>query len=144
MDKVVAEADLITTVTPRAATDGGLTGLFSASAVSPGTHIAAMGADGPGKGELPLLALAAAGAQLYADYPTQSFRVGEFQHLPEELRGNVAAIGDLLLHCCGTGSSTGEAVTVFDSSGIALQDVAAAAAVLAAADVAGLTEHIEF
>jgi ornithine cyclodeaminase len=179
--RLVADADIITTVTPRVATDGGLSGLFPAAALSPATHISAMGADGPGKGELSVVALAemvcvggagdgsvgSGAVRFFADYPEQSFRVGELQHLPESRRGSVTAIGELLrggdeddaggnedgaggagdgdvrLGRDGRGIEA-DAITVFDSSGIALQDVAAAAAVLAAADAAGLTQTTDF
>jgi len=124
-EAAVAEADIIVTATTATAP------LFNAEWVRPGTHVSSMGSDGPGKQELPVALFAAAG--LFCDLPEQSVSVGEFQHL--EGQGDaerVVAIGDVL-----TGRNVGrispEQITVFDSSGIALQDLAVAEAILKAA-----------
>ena len=87
-----------------------------------------MGADAKGKQELPPALLER--AALYCDLPEQSRTIGEFQHAPAaaELR----AIGPVLES--GEGARTDpEAITVFDSSGIALQDLTIARAILAKA-----------
>ncbi|MEV6235450.1 ornithine cyclodeaminase family protein [Lentzea sp. NPDC051838] len=97
--------------------------LFDASWVVPGTHISAMGADGPGKQELPVELYP--GARLFCDLPDQSTAIGEFQHvsaMPIAL-GSVLA-GD------APGRISRDDVTVFDSSGFALQDLTLAAALL--------------
>jgi ornithine cyclodeaminase len=98
--------------------------LFDASWVAPGTHISAMGADGPGKQELPVALYDR--ASLFCDLPEQSCAIGEFQHAPSAAP---VALGAVL-----TGDTEGrkseEDVTVFDSSGFALQDLTLAAALL--------------
>ena len=94
--------------------------------VRPGTHISAMGADGSGKQELdPDLYEAA----LFCDLPDQSRAIGEFSHAPDS--ADITALGSVL-----TGEAPGRSddrqITVFDSSGFALQDLAFAQAILAA------------
>jgi ornithine cyclodeaminase len=124
-DRAVAEADIIVTATTARAP------LFTAALVRPGTHVASMGSDARGKQELPPDLLTT--ADLYCDLPVQSTTIGEFQHAGDRA---VTAIGDVL-----TGKAPGrrspDAVTVFDSSGIALQDLYIATALLAKADGTG-------
>ncbi|WP_329790521.1 ornithine cyclodeaminase family protein [Lentzea sp. DG1S-22] len=108
--------------------------LFDATWVRPGTHISAMGADGPGKQELP--AEIHGSAKLFCDLPDQSRAIGEFQH--------ASAVVPVALGAVLTGASEGrtspEDTTVFDSSGFALQDLTLAAALLRRAALAGDTE----
>jgi ornithine cyclodeaminase len=120
-------ADIIVTATTATAP------LFDASWVRPGTHVASMGSDATGKQELPPELLGS--ARLFCDLPAQSVRIGEFQHVAGPVAGGtltVTAIGDVL-----TGRAPGrrdqEEITVFDSSGIALQDLFVADALLAEA-----------
>lgn len=110
-------ADIIVTATPSR------TPLFDAAWVQPGTHISSMGSDAEGKQELPPALLER--ADLFCDLPRQSLRIGEFQHIAHRVAEkalSLTAIGDVL-----TGQAAGrrsdEAITVFDSSGIALQDL---------------------
>ncbi|MGW6447395.1 ornithine cyclodeaminase family protein [Lentzea sp. NPDC055074] len=113
----VAAADVLVTATTSRAP------LFDAGWVAPGTHVSAMGADGPGKQELPVELYER--ASLFCDLPEQSRAIGEFQHastVPVAL-GAVLA-GD------ATGRTSPEEITVFDSSGFALQDLTLAAALL--------------
>jgi len=117
-DRAVAEADIIVTATTARAP------LFNAAGVRPGTHIASMGSDAKGKQELPPELLST--AELYCDLPAQSTTIGEFQHAGDS---EITALGDVL-----TGRAPGrrspDAITVFDSSGIALQDLYIATALL--------------
>jgi ornithine cyclodeaminase len=119
VEAAVRAADIITTVTKAD------TALFEAGWVKPGCHIAAMGADRPGKQELP--AELYAKARLFADSPEQSRQTGEFQHAGEGL--SITAIG-AVLDDPGSGRASAEDITVFDSSGLAIQDLMAAQAVL--------------
>ena len=117
-------ADLITTVTKARKA------LLPADAIRPGVHISAMGADMVGKQELDPEILRQ--ALLFADWPAQSARIGEFQHVcGSGLRasGDIVAIGEVLAgrH---PGRKARDAITVFDSSGVAIQDIYVAGAVL--------------
>ncbi|MFI7000303.1 ornithine cyclodeaminase family protein [Nocardia sp. NPDC050175] len=97
--------------------------LFDAAWIAPGTHISAMGADGPGKQELPPELYDR--ARLFCDLPEQSRTIGEFQHA----RTTPTALGAVLT-AAAEGRRAPEDITVFDSSGFALQDLTLAAALL--------------
>jgi ornithine cyclodeaminase len=105
--------------------------LFDAGLVRPGTHVASMGSDARGKQELPPDLLAT--ASLFCDLPAQSRRIGEFQHAPES--ASPTAIGDVLSGRA-PGRTSAEEITVFDSSGLALQDLFLGVAILRARDAA--------
>lgn len=126
VEAAVAAADIICTVTASREP------LFAARLVSPGAHISAMGADGPGKQELDPALLAQ--SPLWADAPEQSVLIGEFQHAPRTR--DVRALGALLAGE-GPGRAREDEITVYDSSGIALQDLAIAAFALDRAQAAG-------
>jgi ornithine cyclodeaminase len=118
------EADVIVTATTAH------TPLFDADWIRPGTHIAGMGSDAHGKQELPPTLLKK--ARLFCELPTQSAAIGEFQYIAD-----LVADGTLRLHALGDvltgkaeGRRTSEDITVFDSSGIALQDLCVATALL--------------
>jgi ornithine cyclodeaminase len=116
--------------------------LVWAKDVSEGTHISAMGADHPGKQELETALLYR--GRLFADDPEQSLRIGEFQRLAG--LADAPAVSHLGAVIAGDmkGRSADDDITIFDSSGIALQDLIVAQAVLKEAKSRGLTERIEF
>ncbi|HZX25823.1 MAG TPA: ornithine cyclodeaminase family protein [Telluria sp.] len=113
-DGAVARSDVVITATP----GGGP--LFDASAVRPGTHLNCVGADTKGKRELPEGLLPR--ARLVVDDMVQSRQIGESQWAPET---PCVTLGDLL-----TGEvkleRAPEDVTVFDLTGLALQDLTVA------------------
>lgn len=132
-EEACQDADIIVTATTARSP------LFQAGWVRPGTHVASMGSDQRGKQELPTDLLMT--ARLFCDLPSQSVAIGEFQHVASHVADGtvtVTAIGDVL-----TGQTVGrrspEDITVFDSSGIALQDLAVATALLDAHD--GTSRH---
>ncbi|MFE2972442.1 ornithine cyclodeaminase family protein [Streptomyces sp. NPDC059340] len=98
--------------------------------IRPGTHIASMGSDAHGKQELPPTLLKK--ARLFCDLPTQSVANGEFQNIADLVADGTLrldALGDVLTGKA-EGRRTPEDITVFDSSGIALQDLWVATALL--------------
>lgn len=113
-DAAVARSDVIITTTP----GGGP--LFSAEAVKPGTHVNAVGTDTKGKRELPEGLLPR--VRLVVDDLVQSRQIGESQWAPDTPG---IEIGDLL-----TGKATLERapgdITLFDLTGLALQDLTVA------------------
>lgn len=117
-------ADIIITATAARAP------LFDSSWIRPGTHISCMGADAVGKQELPAdLLLKAA---LYCDFAPQSTVIGEFQHIGDSGERGLEKpinIGDVLSGCLA-GRRNAEVVTIFDSSGLALQDLCLAQCLL--------------
>ncbi|MGU3540446.1 ornithine cyclodeaminase family protein [Methylobacterium sp. A54F] len=121
-------ADVIVTATPARAP------LFEGEWVRPGTHVAGMGSDAKGKQELPVSLLER--ASLFCDLPAQAVLMGEYQHVAEAIaagRLRIRAIGEVLA-AGERGRSADDEITVFDSSGIALQDLTIARRIL---DLAG-------
>lgn len=117
-------ADIIVTATTARAP------LFQADWVRPGTHVASMGSDTKGKQELPVELLRT--GRLFCDLPSQSVRIGEFQHVADEVsRGAVVltAVGAVLAGRAA-GRRSDDEITVFDSSGVALQDLYVATALI--------------
>jgi alanine dehydrogenase len=123
-EKASREADVLVTVTPSREP------LVQSAWVKPGTHISAMGADNVGKQELAVDLVAR--SSFWVDHPPQAARIGEMQHavaaglvtleqLRERTLGRLLQLPKHLL-------PGDDAVTVFDSSGIAVQDLAAAQA----------------
>ena len=110
-------ADIIVTATPARAP------LFEAGWVRAGTHVAAMGSDARGKRELP--AELFEHARLFCDLPAQSIEIGEFQHVRDRIESAslvLTALGEVLSGRC-PGRVTRDDITVFDSSGLGLQDL---------------------
>jgi len=112
-------ADIIVTATTAAAP------LFSAEWVRSGCHISSMGSDRTGKQELPPALFKT--SRLFCDLPDQSRRIGEFQHAPTDI--SVTAIGEVL-DGRAPGRISADDITIFDSSGISLQDLYMAEAVI--------------
>lgn len=116
-------ADIIVTATTATAP------LFDGDWVRPGTHVSSMGSDSQGKQELPPSLFPR--ARLFCDLPDQSASIGEFQHAK---RGTpLIAIG-AVLSGAASGRQNRDEITVFDSSGISLQDLHMAKAILDATD----------
>jgi ornithine cyclodeaminase len=126
-------ADIIVTATSARAP------LFDADAVQPGTHISCMGTDAVGKQELPpeLLRRSA----LFCDELEQSLHIGEFQHIATDVRsGGVQPpqnLGDVLARRLAPRADA-TSITIFDSSGLALQDLFLADCLLQQAQQRGL------
>lgn len=106
------EADIIVTATPSRSP------LFEAQWVKAGTHISAMGADARGKHELPVELYST--ARLFCDLPEQSRLIGEFQHTHEQI--TITALGSVIQGATA-GRLSEQDITVFDSSGLSVQDL---------------------
>lgn len=106
------QADIIVTAT------SSQTPLFKAEWVKAGTHISSMGSDKKGKQELPPELFSHSG--LFCDLNTQSKLIGEFQHAPES--ATLMNIGDVLL-ATAQGRQSQEQITIYDSSGLSIQDL---------------------
>jgi alanine dehydrogenase len=113
--------------------------------VRPGTFIAAVGADNPDKQELEP-ALLAAGV-VVADVLEQCASIGELHHALAAgamTRGDVHAELAEVVAGRKPGRQSSDEVTIFDSTGTALEDVAAAAVVYERALEAGLGRSVAF
>ena len=98
--------------------------------VSPGTYISAVGADSPDKQELEPALLAS--SKLVVDILDQCEHVGELHHgIAAGLMTRESVHAELGEIIAGKkpGRTSEKEITIFDSTGTALQDVAAAAAV---------------
>ena len=138
-EDAVRGSDIVVTVTPSE------TPLVRNEWIGEGTHISAMGADDVGKYELDTAILKR--ASLFADYPQQSIIIGEFQHAYND--GLINSVDDICaLGLVTLGKSPGRdadtEVTVFDSSGIAIQDLAVAGAIFEAAQQMSQIQYIDF
>jgi ornithine cyclodeaminase/alanine dehydrogenase-like protein (mu-crystallin family) len=121
-------ADLLVTVTP------GHELVLPEGTLRPGQHVSLMGADGPGKAEIAVGELMR--CEVFCDDWEQASHNGELAHAVEAgqlRRDQVADLGAVL---AGTapGRSSAEAITAFDSTGLAIQDLAIALAAVARAD----------
>ena len=119
-------ADLLVTVTP------GHEVLLRDGALRAGQHVSLMGADGPGKAEAAGGELAR--AHLFCDDWEQASHGGELAHAVEAgivKQPDVTAIGDVLAGTAVGRASEAE-ITMFDSTGLAIQDLAIAIAALEA------------
>ena len=114
--------------------------------VAPGTFIAAVGADSEEKQELDPSLLAASN-KVVADILDQCAVVGELHHALEKgllKRTDVhAELGEVVAGK-KAGRSSDEDIIIFDSTGMALQDAAAAAIVYEKASEAGVGANFKF
>ena len=120
-------ADLLVTVTP------GHEVLLTEGTLEAGQHVSLMGADGPGKAEAADSELLR--ARLFCDDWEQASHGGEFAHAVEAgllARDSVTDFGRVL-----TGEAEGRQadgdITLFDSTGLAIQDLAIALAAVESA-----------
>lgn len=133
-------ADVIVTATTAT------TPIIKADWVRKGTHISAMGADSIGKQELDPLLFSE--ALVSVDHPPQAKVIGESQHayrlgLISDERLEAHTLG-AIVNGRSKGREDKEQVTIFDSSGIAIQDLAAAHLALKLVREAGLATKVDF
>ena len=115
--------DIVASVTP------GRELVFTPGSLRPGQHASLMGADGPGKAEIALEELLR--ARVVCDEWVQAGHNGDIARAVDEgllARPDVAELGRVLLGE-EEGRSSDEEITVFDSTGLAVQDLAVALAV---------------
>ncbi|GAB5448381.1 iminosuccinate reductase BhcD [Gymnodinialimonas sp.] len=118
------EADVIITITSSFAPT------LMAEHVSPGTHVACMGTDTKGKQEVEAALLAR--ATVFCDEVAQSTSIGEAQHAVADGTLDPAAITQIGAVINGThkGRSSAEEITLFDGTGVGLQDLAVSEAIV--------------
>ncbi len=119
-----AAADIVVTCTP------GDEPVLAAADLHEGQHIAALGADAHGKAELERNALRR--CHLFCDEWEQASGGGELSgavEAGEVSRGQVTQLGEVLTGAA-KGRSSDDETTLFDSTGLAIQDLGIALAVL--------------
>lgn len=134
----MVEADVIISITSAFAPS------LMADHVRPGTHVACMGTDTKGKQEVEAALLAR--ATVFTDEVAQSVSIGEAQHAIAE-----GLIGESDVHPLGAvingthpGRSSGKEITLFDGTGVGLQDLAVAASVVELAVAKGIAVEVDF
>jgi alanine dehydrogenase len=121
-------SDVVATVTP------GYDVLYGDGSLQPGQHVSLMGADGPGKAEVSVEELRR--ARLFCDDWEQASHGGELAAAAVAgvvARDDVTELGAVLLGAADGRRMAGE-ITLFDSTGLAIQDLAVAKVALAKAD----------
>ena len=127
-------ADLLVTVTP------GREIVLGEGSLEPGQHASLMGADGPGKAEIAVEELAR--VRVFCDDWEQASHNGDIAHAVEAGRlsnGDVTELGAVLA-AAAEGRRSDDEATVFDSTGLAIQDLGIALAALEQADRLDLSQ----
>ncbi|NLR97548.1 ornithine cyclodeaminase family protein [Rhizobium sp. P38BS-XIX] len=138
LDRLGAEADVIISITSSFAP------MLKASQVRPGTHLACMGTDTKGKQEVEADILAI--ATVFTDEVAQAITIGESQHAVE--RGLIRATDIVEIGAVINGTHPGrrsdDQITLFDGTGVGLQDLAVASAAVELAVAKGVATEVDF
>ncbi|MBB2823189.1 UNVERIFIED_ORG: ornithine cyclodeaminase [Rhizobium esperanzae] len=138
LDRLGDEADVIITIT------SSFRPILKASQIRPGTHLACMGTDTKGKQEVDPALVAA--ATLFTDEIAQAISIGECQHAVAQ--GMIAPIDIAEIGAVINGQKSGrtspEEVTLFDGTGVGLQDLAVAQAAVELALARGIAVEVDF
>lgn len=132
------EADVIISITSAFAPS------LMADHVAPGTHVACMGTDTKGKQEVEAALLAK--ATVFTDEVAQSITIGEAQHAVAQgliSEADVAQLG-AVINGTDAGRTSEDQITLFDGTGVGLQDLAVAAAVVDLAVEQGIAIEVDF
>ncbi len=132
------EADVIISIT------SSFDAILMAEHVSPGCHIACMGTDTKGKQEVSPALLAK--ATVFTDEVAQSVSIGEAQHAVAQgliAEGDITQLG-AVINGAHPGRRSAEEITLFDGTGVGLQDLAVAAAVVDLAVEKGIAIEVDF
>jgi len=119
-EQLGAEADVIITIT------SAFEPLLMNDWIKPGTHLACMGTDTKGKQEVD--AALVARATVFTDELAQSITIGEAQHAISSgliSESDITPIGDVI-NGVNEGRTSADEVTLFDGTGVGLQDLAVA------------------
>ena len=138
LERVGQEADVIISITSAFAPS------LKDAHVSPGTHLACMGTDTKGKQEVE--AALVARATVFTDEIAQSVSIGEAQHA---IAAGLIAEGDIteigaVINGDHPGRTSAEEITLFDGTGVGLQDLAVAASVVDLAIEKGVALEVDF
>jgi ornithine cyclodeaminase/alanine dehydrogenase-like protein (mu-crystallin family) len=126
--------EVVITVTP------GHELVFDEGTLRPGQHVSLIGADGPGKAEIAAAELTR--ARVFCDEWEQASHNGDLARAVEAgvvTRGDVTELGEVLAGRA-LGRAHDDETTVFDSTGLAIQDLAIALAALEHADLGELPQ----
>ncbi|MDW3181964.1 iminosuccinate reductase BhcD [Roseobacter sp.] len=135
-EELGTQADVIITIT------SAFEPLLMKDWIKPGTHIACMGTDTKGKQEVDPALLA--GATVFADEIAQSITIGEAQHA---IASGLIADADItpigaVINGAHQGRGGAEEITLFDGTGVGLQDLAVASVAAVQAEKQGLATRV--
>ncbi|MGB0844624.1 MAG: iminosuccinate reductase BhcD [Alphaproteobacteria bacterium] len=134
----LTEADVIISITSSFAAS------LMSEHVGDGAHVACMGTDTKGKQELEPALLKR--ATVFTDEVAQSISIGEAQHAVGQgliSRNDITQVGEVI-NGSHVGRSSESEVTVFDGTGVGLQDLAVAARVVELAVEKGIAIEVDF
>ena len=135
--ELCAQADVIITIT------SAHEALLLKDWVKPGTHLACMGTDTRGKQEIDPEIIAT--ATVFTDEIEQSISIGETQHAFDRgliTANDITPIGDVI-NGRHPGRSYDLEITLFDGTGVGLQDIATASKVVSKAKSLGVAVSID-
>ena len=133
-----AQADVIITITSSFAPS------LMADHVKPGTHLACMGTDTKGKQEVE--AALVARSTVFTDEVAQSISIGETQHAIADgslKEADITQVG-AVINGAHPGRASADEITLFDGTGVGLQDLAVASAVVDIAIEKGVAVEVDF
>lgn len=135
-EELGAQADVIITIT------SAFEPLMMKDWIKPGTHIACMGTDTKGKQEVDPAILAS--ATVFADEIAQSVTLGEAQHA---VAANLITEADItpigaVINGDHPGRSDADEITLFDGTGVGLQDLAVASVAAKQAEKQGKATRV--
>lgn len=132
-----AQADVIISITSSFAP------ILLSEHIRPGTHLACMGTDTKGKQEVEAALLAR--SRVFADEVEQAVTIGEAQHAVAQGLIDADAVTPLGAVVAGLapGRTSPDEITLFDGTGVALQDLAVASVAVYAAKAQGLAQELE-
>ncbi|RLK11238.1 iminosuccinate reductase BhcD [Ruegeria conchae] len=134
----MVEADVIITITSSFAPT------LMSDHVSDGTHVACMGTDTVGKQEVGVDLINR--ATVFTDEVAQSITLGECQHAVasgSKTETDIRQIGEVI-NGTHPGRQSDQEVTLFDGTGVGLQDLAVASAVVELAVEQGIAIEVDF
>ncbi|MFK7875923.1 MAG: iminosuccinate reductase BhcD [Paracoccaceae bacterium] len=134
----LVQADVIISITSAFAPS------LLADHVAPGTHIACMGTDTKGKQEVEAALLGK--ATVFTDEVAQSISIGEAQHAILEgliKPDDITQLG-AVINGATPGRVSDDQITLFDGTGVGLQDLAVAAKVVKLALAKGVATKVDF
>ncbi len=134
----MVEADVVISITSTFAPT------IMAKHIGAGTHIACMGTDTKGKQEVEAALLAA--STVFTDEVAQSISIGEAQHAIAEGLIAQSDVNELGAVINGThpGRSSADEITLFDGTGVGLQDLAVASSIVDLAIEKGIAIEVDF
>ena len=135
-EELGAQADVIITIT------SAFEPLLMKDWIKPGTHIACMGTDTKGKQEVDTALVAA--ATVFTDEVAQSISIGEAQHAVADgslTEDRITPIG-AVINGTHPGRASDDEITLFDGTGVGLQDLAVASVAARLAEEEGSAQLV--